>query len=347
MVFPKQEFNKASVKDANLDKGQLVDLFNEIEKEKFNIHSLLLVRNGSRVFHAEAEGYTSDTRDEVYSVSKSFLSVAIGILIDKSLLNLEDYVLFFFKNDVKNYLPEYENLKVKHLLTMSVGQAEDAFSSLNPDSNVFEVFFNQALTSKPGETFMYNNFASFMLSAIVTKVTGKSTNDFLNEYVYNVIGMEKPVWHEVSGISLGATGLQVSSHDLARFGLLLLNDGFWDGQKVVSKNYLEAATSKQIDTSNQEKDYDQFGYGYQFWMNSFGDFRCTGYKSQHVVINKEFNLVFVCKANEERKILYLFENYVLKATKSGYKLNEFSLRDFTRRFKSHSHKLIELEKENK
>jgi CubicO group peptidase (beta-lactamase class C family) len=230
---------------------------------------------------------------------------------------------------------------------MTVGQENDVFNEFTEKDNPFELFFNQAMSDKPGTKFMYNNFSSFMLSAIVTKVTGQTLNDFLDEKLYQVIGIEKPVWREFKGVSIGASGLEVSTHDLARFGLLLINDGNWDGSKVVSRKYLADATKLHIDTADMPKGYEKYGYGYQFWKNSFSDFRCTGYLGQHIIINKKYDLVFVCKSNEERGLVDLFQNYILEAAKSGYKANEFSLRDFTRRFKKHSHDLIESEKENK
>lgn len=343
MVFPKQEFNKASVKDANLNKGLLVDLFNEIDEQKLNIHSMMLLKSGSEVFHASAHEYDEDTKDEVYSVSKSFTSIAIGILIDMNLLNLEDIVLYFFKNEVNDYLEGYKSLKLKHLLMMSTGQEKDIFMELTPNDNPFELFFNQPLVDNPGETFRYSNIATFMLSAIVTKVTGKSLNDFLNEYLYKKIGMEKPVWNQIKDINFGAMGLQISSHDMARFGLLLLNDGCWDGEQIISKDYLDLATSFQISTSNWYNQVETYGYGFQFWLSGFGDYRATGMKGQHIIINKEYDLVFVFKSHEDTQLVPLFEKYVLAAAKKGYEYSELSLRDFTRRFKIHSHDLIELE----
>ena len=346
MVFPKQEFNKASVKDANLNKGVLVDLFNKIDKDKLNIHSMVLLKSGSEVFHASAFEYTEDTRDEVYSVSKSFTSIAIGILCDMDLLHLDDIVLYFFKNEIKNYLPEYEKLKVKHLLSMTVGQEFDVFKELTPSDNPFEIFFNQPIAHEPGTKFYYSNIASFILSAIITNITGKSLNDFLNKYLYKKVGIEKPVWNQFENINYGATGLQISTHDMARFGLLLLNDGNWDGEQIVSKEYLSVATKKHIDTPDTEKECEKYGYGYQFWMNSIGDFRCTGYLGQYIFINKEFDLVFVVKAHDEKPLVSLFENFIVTSAKQGWKMCDYSLRDFTRRFKIHSHDLIEEEKEN-
>lgn len=347
MIFPKEEFNKASVKDALLNKGLLVDLFNKVDDDKLNIHSMVLLKSGSEVFHASAYKFDEDTRDEVYSVSKSFLSIAIGILRDMDLINLDDIVLYFFNKDIKSYLPEYQKLKVKHLLTMSVGQENDIFKDIKPNDNPFEMFFNQPLVNEPGTKFYYSNIASFVLSAIVTRITGKSLNGFLNEFLYTKIGIKKPEWRDFEGISLGATGLQVSSHDLSRFGILLLNDGCWNGEQIVSKEYLEEATKKHIETKDMEKKHETFGYGYLFWMNSYGDFRCTGYLGQYVFINKEYDLVFVVKANEVRNIAFLFEDYVLKAAKQGFRICDYSLRDFIRRFKINSQELIEEEKGNR
>ncbi len=345
MVFPKAEFNKASVKDANINKGLLVDLFNEIEEERLNIHSMLLLKDGSRVFRASAHTYTEDTKDEVYSVSKSFTSVAIGILCDLNILHLDNYILYFFSKEVSDYLPGYEKIQIKHLLTMSSGQEKDIFSSLTPNDNFYKIFFNQPLINQPGEVFDYSNFSSLILSAIVTKVTGKSLNDFLNEHLYKYIGMEKPNWNQVNGISFGAIGMYISANDMARFGLLLLNDGNWDGKQIVSKKYLDLATQLQIEIKDDAEPADKFGYGFQFWRNSFGDYRCAGLYRQYIVINKEFNLVFVIKAYEEKQLLDLFEKYILKACKKGWNYCDYSLRDYTRRFKKNSIEIIEKEKE--
>lgn len=347
MIFPKHEFNKASVKDADMHKGLLVDMFNVIDEEQYNIHNLMLLKSGSRVFRASAEGFDEDTKEEVYSVSKSFTSVAIGILSDMNLLNIDDYVLFYFKNDIDQYSPGYEKLQIRHLLTMSVGQETDVFSSLTPKDNFFESFFNQPLIHNPGEVFMYSNIASFMLSAIVTKVTGRSMNDFLHEYLYSKIGIEKPHWNQVGNINFGATGLHISANDMARFGLLLLNDGNWDGIQIVSKAYLDQATTKQIDTKNVLNEFGKYGYGFQFWMNRFGDYRAAGMYSQFIFINKEHELVFVAKSYDDRYMGDLFSDYIIPACKEGWRYCDYSLRDYTRRFKINSVPRIEKERETR
>ncbi|HPJ23984.1 MAG TPA: hypothetical protein PK113_03645, partial [Bacillota bacterium] len=130
-------------------------------------------------------------------------------------------------------------------------------------------------------------------------------------------------------------------------GLLLANDGKWEDRQIVSKEYLEMATSLQVDTSTIafQHDYDHYGYGFQFWLNRFGDFRAAGMAHQYIIINKEYHLVFAVKAYEERDVLTLFEKYVLEAAKTGWQYCDYSLRDYTRRFKLNSQEIIEKEKE--
>ncbi|MFW5793966.1 MAG: serine hydrolase domain-containing protein [Bacillota bacterium] len=339
MVFPKNEFNKISCKEAFVNKQSLIDMFEKISDEKLNIHQMILLHEGSKVFSAYAKGY-KDKKENVYSVSKSFTSVAIGILIDRNLLDKEDFVLFYFADELKRYKKAYEKLKIKHLLNMTVGQSQDRFIALTPKHNPIEVFFNTEMSDEPGEKFMYSNFASYILSAIVTKVTNKSLNDFLKTEVYEKIGLNDIYWPEFAGYSLGCTGLRLSANDMARFGLLLLNDGNWDGEQIVSKAYLDQATTKQVDTTNAGNKYDSYGYGYQLWINEFGDYRAAGLHNQLIIINKAFKLVFSITAYEDNSLLNLFKDYILSGFKKGWKPTNKSLRNYLSKFSEESVALI-------
>ncbi len=340
MVYPHKEFEKASCKDANIEKGYLADMFDYIEKEKFNIHSMLLIKDGTKVFDAYASGFEPFYNEEIYSVSKSFTSIAIGICQDKGYLKVNDKVLPIFKDELSEYLPGYDALTIKHLLTMSTGQDKDVSDSFKQGENPYQVFFNCPLTSEPGSTFMYNNGATFMLSAIVTKLTSLSVNEFLNKHVFSKIFIDKPIWDGFGNVSFGAYGLKLNTIDLAKFGLLLLKDGRWRDEQLVSKAYIDEATTKQIDTPNIDLKQDQFGYGYQFWMNEFGNYRAAGWKNQYIIINKQFSTVFVIQADEERSLLPLFSNYILPALEKGWTYDSVSLRDYVRRFHATSEAFI-------
>ncbi len=337
MVFPHKEFEKASCRDANIEKGLLADMFDFIEKQNFDIHSMILLKDGAKVFDAYAEGFYRFHNEEIYSISKSFTSIAIGICQDQGKLKLDDFILDYFKKDVQNPSPGYEKLTIKHLLTMSVGQEQDILQDLSPKDNAIDKFFHVNLIHEPGTVFMYNNSATFILSAIVTKVTGKSCNDFLEEVLYNVMEINKPVWDSLDGISMGAFGIKLNTIDLAKFGLLLLNEGVWRDTQIVSKEYLKEAGVSHISTKNWDNPRDQYGYGYQFWMNDFGDYRAAGWLKQYIVINKRFNVVFVTQAKEERELLDLFSNYILPALEKGWLYDNVSLREYIRKFEGRHH----------
>jgi len=344
MVFPHKEFEKTSCLEANIEKGLLADLFDHIEKHQWNVHSMILIKGGKMVFEAYAHDFDATSREEIYSISKSFTSIAIGMLQDEKKIRLDDIALDYFREHVSMPLPGYESVTIRHLLTMTVGVEKDVFHEISENMNVFEKFFTTPLVYTPGEHFVYNNFASFILSAIVTKVTGKSCNAFLKTRLFDPLEIENVEWKEVRGISMGAFGLKLGAVDLAKFGLLLLREGLWKDQQLISKEYIHEATKYHVSTIHWDNPRDKFGYGYQFWMNDFGDFRCAGWLKQYIVVNKEFDVVFVTQAYEERELLDLFSEYLIPSLQKGWLYDSVSLRDYVRRFKEQSTARIENEK---
>jgi CubicO group peptidase (beta-lactamase class C family) len=347
MLFPGRDFEKASCRDASVDKNMLVDMFDKISEDKLNIHSMVLLRDGAKIFDVYAEGFGPTIREEVFSVSKSFTSLAIGICQDMGYLSIDQPVLPFFKNQITQSNPGYEALTIRHLLTMSVGHKMDYTNEWKKGVNVYDLFFQKPLDYPVGTHFVYNSLASFLLSAIVSKVTKKNLNDFLDEVLYSKIGIVKPIWDQVDGISLGGWGLKLSVLDMARFGQLVLNEGSWKNEVIVSRAYVKEATSFQIATTHVENPKDRYGYGYQFWINDFGDSRAAGMFKQYIVTNKEFGLVLAIQAYESKELLDLFTSYILPGFFKGWQYTPFSLRDYLYRFTQDSKELIAEEKKNR
>ena len=345
MIFPKNDFNKISCHEANMDKHRLMDMFDKIHDEGINIHQMMVVKDGSKVFDAYAKDH-QEKKENVYSVAKSFTSIAIGILIDQGVLSLEDYVLFYFANELKKYEKGYESLKLKHLLTMTVGQKTDRYYGLSEQHNPIEIFFNTPLIHQPGEVFYYSNFTTLMLSIIVTKVTGKTLNEFLDKHLYQKIGLKNVKCKQYKEYTVGCTGLFLSASDMARFGLLLLNEGNWNGEQIVSKSYLRLATSQHIETKNENND--TLGYGFQFWLNECQDFKAAGLYQQLIIVHKAYDLVFSCIAYEpKRDLTQLFCDYILPACQKGYKDTYLSLKDAKKRLEIDSQALLLAEKKTR
>lgn len=266
-----------------------------VSKSKQEFHSLMILRHG----HVVAEGwwapYSSEHRMQLYSLSKSFTSTAIGFAVTEGLLSVDDPVIRFFPDDLPAEISEnLAALKVKHLLMMSVGHAKDSIMILeaSPAGVRWEkTFLNQPVVFKPGTQFMYNSGASYMLSSIVKKVSGKTAHEFLRPRLYEPLDIPEATWTEnFEGVNMGASHLRMRTESLAKFGQLYLQKGKWNGKQVLSEKWIAEATSKQIENGKNDSSW---GYGYQFWLNPPGGFRADGAFGQFTMVLPEQDAVVV------------------------------------------------------
>ena len=263
----------------------------EAEKKIDALHSFMLVRHG----HVVAEGwwspYNAEAPHALYSLSKSFTSTAVGLAIADGKLSLDDQVLKFFPEDApKEPSNNLRAMRVSDLLRMSTGhQAEPART---PGEVWTKKFLAQPVPNKPGTHFLYNTSATYMLSAIVQKVTGTTVLDYLCPRLFEPLGIEHPTWGtSPQGISLGGYGLSIRTEDIARFGQLYLQKGRWGGKQLVPEAWVEAATARQTSNgSNPKSDWDQ-GYGYQFWRCRHAAFRGDGAFGQYCIVLPEQDAV--------------------------------------------------------
>ncbi|GAC1310653.1 MAG: hypothetical protein NVSMB24_28340 [Mucilaginibacter sp.] len=252
------------------------------------LHSLMILRHGHVVAETWWEPYSSEHRQQLYSLSKSFTGTAIGLAVSEGLLTVDHPIIKFFPD----YLPvevsdNLASLKVKHLLSMSVGHAKDSILVLE-DSPIGvpweKTFLSLPVVFNPGSQFMYNSGASFMLSAIIKKVTGKSAHEYLKPRLYEPLGITNTTWGENwEGINMGASHLRMPTEDIAKFGQLYLQNGVWNEKQVISKEWVAAASSKQIENGKNDSSWG-YGYGYQFWLNPPGGFRADGAFGQYSMI---------------------------------------------------------------
>ncbi len=269
--------------------------FVEAAEEKVDaLHSLMIVRNG----HVVAEGWWEPYRREdphvLFSLSKSFTSTGIGLAIAEGELSLDDTVLSFFPEDA----PEEpsDNLKamrVRDLLSMSTGHHEDAIGAFPYlSTGLTRAFLGLPVAHKPGTHFVYNTPASYILSAIVQKVTGTKLVDYLGPRLFEPLGIQSPRWDESGdGVSLGGFGLNVTTEDIARFGQLYLQKGRWNGERILPEEWVAAATARQVSNgSKPDSDWEQ-GYGYQFWRCQNGVYRGDGAFGQYCIVLPDHDAV--------------------------------------------------------
>jgi CubicO group peptidase (beta-lactamase class C family) len=264
------------------------------------MHSFMLVRYGQVVAEGWWEPCAASLPHTMLSLSKSFASTAVGLAISDGKLSLDDPVVKFFPEDAP--AQPSDNLKamrVRDLLTMSSGQHADVVPQFRFDTNepLTREFLALPVEHKPGTFWFYNTPGSYMLSAIVQKVTGLTTLDYLRPRLFEPLGIENPIWDASrQGISLGGYGLHIKTEDIARFGLLYLNKGKWHGKQLVPASWVAAATARQASNgSNPQSDWEQ-GYGYQFWQCRHGLYRGDGAFGQFCIVMPEQDAVVAMTA---------------------------------------------------
>jgi len=257
------------------------------------MNSFMLVRHG----HVVAEGwwtpYDAKSRHELYSLSKSFTSTAVGLAVADGKLSIDDEVLKFFPDDApKEPSANLKNMRVRDLLCMSTGhQAEPPLTPATKEPWT-KAFLAAEVPHKPGTHFKYNTPATYMQSAIVQKVTGKTVLDYLKPRLFDPLGIEDPTWGtSPQGVSLGGYGLNVRTEDIAKFGQLYLQKGKWGDKQLIPAEWVAMATSKQTSNgSNPKSDWDQ-GYGFQFWRSRNGAYRGDGAFGQYCIVLPEQDAV--------------------------------------------------------
>jgi CubicO group peptidase (beta-lactamase class C family) len=286
------------------------------------MHSLMIVRSRAVIAEGWWTPYKATTRHTMYSLSKSFTSTAIGMAQAEGKLSIDDPVVSFFPDLVPvNASANLKAMRVRDLLAMSTGHHNEDISKFDYQSeDAVKQFLAIPIAHKPGTHFVYNTPGSFMLSAIVQKATGQSVLEYLRPRLFEPLGIDDPQWDAGrSGISLGGFGLHIRTEDIAKFGQLYLREGELDGRKLLPKEWVRAATSRQTSNgSNPKSDWDQ-GYGYQFWRCRHGGYRGDGAFGQYCVVlpNEQTVVAITSGVRDMQKVLDVTWDYLLPALRGA------------------------------
>jgi CubicO group peptidase (beta-lactamase class C family) len=291
VITPASPLPRSSPEAQGISSAAILDFIDAADREIDAMNSFILVRHG----HVVAEGwwkpYAAELPHTLFSLSKSFTSTAVGLAVADGKLSVDDEVLKFFPGDAPAQPSEHlRQMRVRDLLSMSTGHhAEDLqnFPFQGP-GRLTRAFLALPVAHKPGTLFVYNTPATFMLSAIVQKVTGETLMSYLQPRLFEPLGIEHPVSAtSAQGIDLGGYGMAMTTEDIARFGQLYLQKGAWQGRQLLPSTWVEAATARQTSNgSNPSSDWDQ-GYGYQFWRCRYGLYRGDGAFGQYCIVMPE------------------------------------------------------------
>jgi CubicO group peptidase (beta-lactamase class C family) len=266
------------------------------------LHSLMVLRHG----HVVAEGwwapYGPDEAHLLYSLSKSFTATAAGLAAAEGLLSFDEPVVSYFPELADAAVDERSrSMLVRHVAAMASGHVEDTLDrvvTLDPEEPV-RAFLGLAPEQDPGSVFCYNNGATYVLGAIVQRVTGQTLLGYLRPRLLDPLGIGPGYWHQrPQGRELGFSGLHLRTEDLARFGQLYLDDGVWRGERLLPEGWVADASAVHTPNPAEPNPDWQQGYGYQLWRSRHG-YRGDGAYGQFCLVVPEQDLVVVTTAQTE------------------------------------------------
>lgn len=294
---------------AGVSSRSIAALLDRLEEQSVELHSIMVVRHG----HVVAEGwwapYSAERPHLLYSLTKSFTSVAVGLAIADGLLSLDDRVVDVLPDRVPADVSEQgRRITVHHLLSMTAGHPTDSLEEawrLEPHDLV-KGFLRVPFTEIEGARHTYDNATTYVLARMVERVTGRDLPGLLDERLLKPLGIDHAEWDRVaSGASFGFHGLHLTTEAVAAFGELLLRGGRWGDRQLVPREWVELATSRHVETTLVEgwtENPDALcGYGYQFWMSRHG-YRGNGAFGQQCAVVPSHDLVVVVTGAEAPEV---------------------------------------------
>ncbi len=267
----------------------LINLFDSLHHmPQTDIHSMIVMRNGKVVGEFYPKPFAPEYQHTQYSSSKTLVSLAVGLAIDENRLRLDDRVVLFFPDILPDTISSaLADMRVEDLLTMRSGIKPD-WGMRGKGRDWCKMFLAKPVVNAPGEVFAYDSMVTYMLSAIVQKVTGMKVLDYLKEKLFNKMNIEVVNWEESpEGINSGGWGLHIQSESLAKIGQMWLDGGLWNGEQLISKEWIEKMGTRHANGGD-------FGYGYQTWMCAYpGAVRADGALGQYVIVVPDKRVVIV------------------------------------------------------
>jgi CubicO group peptidase (beta-lactamase class C family) len=328
-------WSESSPEAQGMDSTVLVEMLKAIENGAYatGIHEIVIVRHGSVVLDATIYPFSlaSDSKHEVFSCTKSVLSTLIGIAIDQgSISGIDQPILELFPDlEIDNLDARKKSITLEDVLTMSAGlDCRDSYlyeweglRRMHSSGDWAEYLLDLPMIAEPGTKFEYCNGGSHLLSVILQNATGQTALDFAVENLFGPLEITDVAWGiNQHGESVGYSELEMHAEDLAKIGYLILREGQWDGERIVSESWIEQATSEHIEGTLQE------GYGYQWWVDESGVFMGLGYGGQYLIVAPDDDLVVVFLSELPDQQFYLpdrlFNSHILPAVVSNEPLPE-------------------------
>lgn len=293
-----QPFERTSPEAQGISSAHIARFLSDLGSESsLDMHNIMILRNGCVISEGWFGARRSDLWHISYSMTKSVTALAIGMLTDEKKLGLDDRLIDIFntRNGILRLMKA--SFTVRHLMTMSTGVTFNETGSVT-ESDWQAAYLESVSVFETGSRFSYNSMNTYMLACVVKEITGMDVDDYLMSRLWEPLGITQHHWEKSpTGVSKGGWGLYLYPEDAAKIGQLVLNGGVWNGRQLVSREFLDEATSFKISTPETCGD---FNYGYQIWVGrSQNSFLFNGMFGQNVVGFKDTGIIVVSNAGND------------------------------------------------
>ena len=257
-------------------------LMNYLKTPSLSTQAAILIKGNNIIAEYYSDGFDNKSMATSWSVAKSFASTVVGVAND------EGYILSV-NDPITNYIPQWENtekdtISLKQLLGMRSGMV-DSVVSVYYSSDMVSQSLGRSITNEPGSVFSYSNEDSMLLGHIVENATGMKFQDYADSRLFDPLGINQTWWTDQAGNTLTYAGLDMTPREFARFGLMVAQEGRWQGQQIVSSSWLDMATQTYDDIAN---------YGFQWWTsNTYPFFQALGLDGQYIYVWPDTDIVLV------------------------------------------------------
>jgi CubicO group peptidase (beta-lactamase class C family) len=299
--WPTTAWPTSSPEEQGMSSERLIRL---IEFGAFNdMDSVLVTRHGRIVLEATYAPFRAGLKHRVYSVTKFVISTLVGMALADGLLDSTDrrVVDFFADRTIANLDDAKKAITVRQLLDMTSGLtwqeglsgASESYIAMTRSPDWQQFILDHPMATAPGTRFFYSSGNSHLLSAILSKVTGKSAHDYAREKLFGPLGIDDVLWQaDPQGISGGGAGLYLQPRDMAKIGYLWLRGGLWEGKQILPASWIEGV--RQADVDMRESWASDMRYGRQFWVMPLRDaYMAVGYHRQLIVVMPKLDIVAV------------------------------------------------------
>lgn len=296
-------FPVATPEEVGIDSRFLINFITRLEKQLLPMHSAIIMRSGKVCMESYYKPYTRDTLHRMFSITKSFVSIGIGLLCEEGKLSLDDNIIDYFpeKLPAEGAHPYLAMLKIRDMLAMTTCHDKTTYKFSGVTDWVGS-FFTVKPTHVPGTNFAYDTSSTHVLGALIEKLSGMELIEYLRVKFLDEIGFSKDAYilKDPNGVSMGGSGLCAAPYDILKVIYLVANDGVWNGKQLLPAEFIRSAKQMHSDPYGKQTALEEMqGYGYQIWLTQNNGYVFFGMGGQLALYVPDKDIFMVTTADAQ------------------------------------------------